>query len=471
MAFNPKPQVWIAGEYVPTSAAGDPTHIGLEGLKIEWGSHERFVDIIPATLTFTILDPTGEWIADKVLSGTDIKVAYTWWDGSKWDNRYMFRGMITAANITPRKLEKEANEDHGYYVDIVATDRIGQLGNTYVSFDASATNERRTLRYRADKINEAAGNTFSGIVTANEPVYGMIPEVYTNSAALTVLDDLYRGAQYARPEYDPHTNRIERGRWETITYWNFAAFCKDEDSGKYMLGMPRHPNVFDDSKRGINLIYTLPAEDVESDGVLTQDVDSSITNISIKYYKSTQGAEKEFYSRIAVNIPNYKGIGNRTWNFETKFYDYDAAPLLALESEAKYNLWRWRLEDVKWTTKRTGGFKTTTHMHMWLQPRSNDMRIFLNGSAHGHLKDYVPIYSLLGNTITYRDDAWHFEPKLAPYGYDTAMLEPITFTRWGTGTTNNPQFSELHESIRLSDMKYTEDTIREPLIEFGNAPV
>ncbi|MGP9788287.1 hypothetical protein ACT3UD_18610, partial [Glutamicibacter sp. 287] len=67
MSFNPTPQIWIAGEYVPTSASGDPTHIALDGLEIEWGSHERFTDIVPAILKLRILDPTGEWIAEKVL--------------------------------------------------------------------------------------------------------------------------------------------------------------------------------------------------------------------------------------------------------------------------------------------------------------------------------------------------------------------------------------------------------------------
>lgn len=359
------------------------------------------------------------------------------------------------------RLEREASEDHGYYINVVATDRIGQLGNAYVSF-ASDTASTSTLAYRANKINEAAGNTFASIVTAPEPVNGMVPEVYTNSAALTVLDDMYRGGQYARPEYDPHTNRIERGRWDSFTYWRFAGFYHDPVSGKYKLGMPRHPQV-EYLGVGIDPTYSLPAEYVESDGVLSQDVDASITQISVKYYKSTVGPDKEYFSRRAVNIPNYKGIGNRTWNFETKFYDYELPPLLALEAEAKYNLWRWRLEDVAWTTKRTGGFDTEAAMHQWLQPRSNDQRVFLHGSAHNHLEDYVPIYSLLGNVIAFRDGVWHFAPKLAPYGYDLIRCEQLTFDKWSTGTSNNPSFSELDESIRLSDMKFTENTILETI--------
>ncbi|WP_141393478.1 hypothetical protein [Glutamicibacter sp. BW80] len=459
MSINPTPQIWIAGEYVPTSASGDPTHIALDGLEIEWGSHERFTDIVPAILKLRILDTTGEWIAEKVLPGTDIKIAYLWSTGNGSTNRYMFRGMITSSDITPRNWRKEASEDHGYFVDIVATDRIGQLGNTFLSF-ASDTTSTSTLAYRANKINEAAGNTFAAIVTPEQPVNGMLKEVYTNSAALTVLDELYRGLN-RRPEYDPHTNRIESQQWGGITYWRFAGFFLDSVSGKYKLGLPRHPQV-EYLGVGLDPLYTLPAEHVESEGALTRSLDSSITQVSVKYHSESL-PDADLYERQAVQIPNYRGIGNRVWNAETKALSRPYGLAFALKREAEDNLWRWRLEDVSWNTKRTGGFDTEASMHMWLQPRSNEQRVFLQGSAHNHLADYIPIYGLFGSTITYRNDSWNFALKLAPYGYELIRCDPLTFDRWGTGTTDNPTFGELHETTRLSDMKFTDSTIMETI--------
>ncbi|PMQ21376.1 hypothetical protein [Glutamicibacter arilaitensis] len=460
MTYNPKPQIWIGGEYVPMSEGIGTSHIALDGLSIDWGNDERFEDIQPSTLTMSIIDPTGDWAGNQVLPGQDLKVAYQWWTGTEWVNRYMFRGMITTANMAPRKWEKEANEDHGYYVSIVATDRVGQLGNVYLNF-AGNTDASRVAQYRANKINEAAGNTFAYIKTSTST---MIHEVYTNSSALTVLDELYRGYVATKPEYDPYTNGIDQGSWVNLRLKNFLGFYKDPNrDNKYVLALPQYPlftqELIVKGREYVRIDSDIPASAIESDGALEHDLSRAITQVSVKYYSDAAGTT-ERYHRGAVSFPGSKGIGQRTWQAETKHIGGGELFASYMVSEARDSLWRWKMGDATLLVDKLGGFRNVEEMHKWLQPRSNMHKIFINGSAHSNMKDYMPVYTQIGGRIEYRNAAWHIGMKLASDGYDLKFLDQVTFDRWG-GSAPNPTIGEMDESIRLVDLKFVDKTITE----------
>lgn len=458
------PRIWIAGEEVPLSSEGAPSHLALDGLQIDWGTTERFSDVVPSTLQFRVLDPSGDWIAGRVLPGVDVKVAYSWDVPGSAGTRNMFQGMITSSNITPRKWEREGQEDWGYVIDITAIDRIGQLGNVFLNF-ASNTAATSTSTYRATKINQAAGNTFAAIET-DTASHEMTHEVYTNSSALTVLDDIYRGAQIwaeGKPEYDPHTNRIAMGTWGVLDAWSFAGFYKDAATGKYGIAPSSGPGG---SFGGGPVVpnWTLPAEFVESSGQLSRNLDASLTQITVKGWTNAIGSEAyEYYERKAVTIPNYRGIGDRSLSTETKFVTRAFTYAFTLATDAEHCRWRWNIEDVEWDVNRFGGFTNVEAMHQWLQPRTNKQRVFLAGTAHAHLADYYPLYEALGGTITYRDDGWHIAPKLAPWSYDLDRCEPLRFEQWGSTNATNPTLGEIDQTVRLSDMQYTDRPVTETI--------
>ena len=463
MSFNPTPQIWIGGVYVPLADSEGNSHIALDGLSIDWGNDERFVDTAPATLTLRILDKTGSWAGNQVLPGQDIKVAYLWKSGATTTNRYMFRGMITTANMTPRQWEKESDEDKGYYVSITATDRIGQLGNVYLNFAAN-TDTTRKGQYRANKINEAAGNTFAYINCHNQ---NMVHEVFTNSSALTVLNELYTGWVSSKPEYDPRTNGIEIGYWNNTRMKNFLGFYQDPKRGnKYVLALPAYPLFTQElvvaGREKVKATTDIPARFMESDGALEHDLSRAITQISVKYYQyadTEQTGSEQFY-RENVTFPGSKGIGQRTWQAETKLIGYGSSYSDDLAAEARDSLWRWKAGDSTLLVDKLGGFRTEDEMHKWLQPRSNNHKIFINGSGHSTIEGYMPVYTVIGGRLTYTNGGWAIGTKLASDGYEMSFLDPVTFARWG-GSAPNPTIGEMDDSITLVDLKFVDKTITE----------
>lgn len=107
-----------------------------------------------------------------------------------------------------------------------------------------------------------------------------------------------------------------------------------------------------------------------------------------------------------------------------------------------------------------GGITNEADMHQWLQPRSNSQKVYLAGSAHSTIRDYMPVYTLIGDSIRYENEGWSVAPKLVADDYALDHLLQITIEDRG-GANPNPSFSEIDESVHLIDLKFTDKTFTE----------
>lgn len=176
------PFIEINGAVVPASLDQYQDEVlALSGLSMDWGFDDYFSETQPTTLRFSLLDPTGEWAISRTLTGAEVRIGYRWGTGGS-DWRYIFRGMITDAAMSPRNLGREKDARHGYVIDLNCIDRVGQLGNVLFSYSISGSNIGTVALVNA--IKAAAGNLLADI-TLNSNL--LKREELVNVSALDVL--------------------------------------------------------------------------------------------------------------------------------------------------------------------------------------------------------------------------------------------------------------------------------------------
>lgn len=427
------PFIEINGTEVPASLdAYQDEILALSGLSMDWGFDDYFSETEPTTLRFSLLDPTGEWAINRTLTGAEVRIGYRWGSGGS-DWRYIFRGMITDAVMSPRSLGQEKNGRNGYIIDLNCIDRVGQLGNVLFNYSISGSNIGTIALVNA--IKAAAGSLLDNI-TLNSNL--LKREELTNASALTVLQTLYSGIGQ-KLCYDPHTNTIEgRSAWATKTQ-GFATLYKSENGLAKVKKAASMYNMYPHTWIDGGLL--------ESGGQLSKDLSKAITDVSVVGYDVN---DVEHTQTRTVNLPDASGIGKRTAALTTTTYAYSSTIADIVKNVAEYTYGKWTIEDPVWDVNRSGGFISTAAAQYWLTPVYNYGEVYLAGSALAQMPDFYPLYRLAGGQITYAD-GWKLALHLLPDGYDLNFRIPVTFDLIETENTTPLTLADFDESVRLSD--------------------
>lgn len=427
------PFIEINGAVVPASLDQYQDEVlALSGLSMDWGFDDYFSETQPTTLRFSLLDPTGEWAINRTLTGAEVRIGYRWGTGGS-DWRYIFRGMITDAAMSPRNLGREKDARHGYVIDLNCIDRVGQLGNVLLSYSISGSNIGTIALVNA--IKAAAGSLLADI-TLNSNL--LKRDELVNVSALDVLQTLYSGIGQ-KLCYDPHTNTISgRTAW-AVKSQIFMTLYKAEN-GLAKVKKPAslynlHPHTWIDA--GV----------LESGGQLSKDLSKAITNVSVVGYDVN---DIEHTQTRTVSLPDASGIGKRTAALTTTTYAYSSTLADIVKNVAEYTYGKWTIDDPVWDVERSGGFISTAAAQYWLTPMYNYGEVYLAGSALAQMPNFVPLYRLAGGRISY-DDGWQIALHLLPDGYDLAYRLPVTFDQIETENTTPLTLAGFDESVRLAD--------------------
>ncbi|WP_186760474.1 hypothetical protein [Arthrobacter alpinus] len=424
--IKPKPFILIDGVEIPAGLdfTRDFASVVASGFAIQWGRSDYMDQPQAGSMSVTLYDKSGLWSTSKEIIGLPI-TAGMWWDAKQ---KTLFRGRITDATLTV----VEGSDPRIFALSLSCTDKIGELGQTYVS-DVRWPAENYSNR--AARIMAAGGNKIvAGIAGGG----GQVVEVLEieNSSLLELTQMLIESAG-DRMAYDPETNRIETLGRLKLTGQNLIRIQLD-DSGLYGVGL----NPAEGPTVGANTLTT--------PGGLSRSISSGITEVRVMHTRTDTGSAKTYNvtSSKLTGLSEEK-LGRRVLTVQTQMYDLIYQNVVSQHEWIDYLLdlyvsickeegQQWVHPPVTWDSRYSDGFRSEAEMFTVLRCTEVRLPVHFQNSIYNSVVSHVPVYRIIGGTTEYiggPKGGWVSTINPGPV-YVSTTGTPVTWSTVNTSSSN-----------------------------------
>lgn len=395
MTVQPVPTVTLGGALVAAGRAPDGTWpaapIALDGLSVKWGRSKALDQPTPATAEVRLFDPTGVWLAGQPrLIGTRLDLS--WAAGAT--SRTMFTGRITAAEVEPHVVMLDNTRTEGALITLSASSILTDLGNRYppeTSWPAETLAARRTRI-----INLCAGPVTSITTRATwdaAPLAALDP---SKTSALDHLKTLYDNCGADRYTYDPTTRGVSfLARRSFPTAASVAHLQRDSTrSGVYITA----PGGQLDGGR------------IAATGPASRGIDSAITRVVLTYTVGTGTAQVTVpLSGVDESVAGVRAASVTTGHTDASQATAAANDLAALAGGEATG---WTVAALRWNTAGRGFDDIGQALRLIGGAETADV-VFLARAWLSAL-GILPVFGIMGGTITYTGTAWTVQWTNAP---------------------------------------------------------
>lgn len=384
---------------------------------LDWGRKDPWTQPEPATLRFTVFDPSRWWI-DKVKHRNAVGIGCTLTvpipNGINRPDMpsgvlTMFQGFVSNVRVTEHRARTTTGTVDGHLVEITAADRTSMLGNIMFSHEDWGAERMidRAVRIR----NRAAG------VGIREFYYdaaykeaAVTPTEVRDETALSLLQELYKsfGHQWT---YSPNRNVVIR-----IPEHKFAAspvFCANAETHEVIVRMP---DIADSTGEEL-AIDRAPHAGTGVDGAVTSaevelDSDSieGITAVDMKW-RNVHDNYRTIITRVFLTGSVEP---RRTLTFDSWFADgVHVDPIISRTADKAF----WSQAgphhpEIHLDTRLTGGFASVTQGIALLSATEARGYIYVNGSPWFEALGTLPVGAPCGGRITYHRGRWRVSTRL-----------------------------------------------------------
>lgn len=431
--IKPIPIIIIDGVEIAAGldASGDFQSVVASGFAIQWGRSDYMDQPQAGSMSVTLYDKSGLWSTSKEIIGLSISA------GMRWDAKVktIFRGRITDATLTV----VEGSDPRIFALSLSCTDKIGELGQTYIS------DVKWPAEYYADRaarIMAAGGNK---IVAGIGGGLGQVLEaVEIENASLLELTQRLIEAAGDRMAYDPETNRIEILGRMTLTGQNLIRIQLDSDN-LYGVGL----NPAEGPSIGANTLTT--------NGGLSRSISSGITEVRVIHTRTDIDTARTYSvtSSKLTGLSEAK-LGRRVLTVETQLYDLIYQNVVSQHewidwllglyvSICKEEGQQWVHPPVTWDSRYNDGFRSEAEMFTVLRSTEQRIPVHFQNSVYNAVVSHVPVYRIIGGTTEFiggPKGGWVSTINPGPV-YVSTKGTPVTWKTVNTSTSNTIGWKDL----------------------------
>ncbi|WP_218711556.1 hypothetical protein [Arthrobacter sp. BF1] len=446
--INPIPYIKINGTTIPAglNADGDFTSVVASGFTLQWGRSDYLDQPQAGSLSVTLYDKSGTWATSQDLIGLSVEAGMTY----SGKTRIIFRGRIMDAELS----YVQTNEQPIFALALNCSDKIGELGQTYI---ADTPFGRESYSDRRDRLMSLGANKIiAGIGGGLNPWLSEMDS--GDSSILSHIERLFESVG-DRMSYDPTTNRLEAmGRLEMSGKVLRLAL---NDTGMYGVEL----NLDEGSSPRSNL----PAYGLTAQGGLRRSISSGITEVRIGYkthgndyigeaeavYVKSTGLNETTLGRRVLKVDSGIGVsrfanGNMI-NFGDVTYLADQYVEMA-QSEAR----QWIHPPVTWDSRLNGGFRTEAELFALLRCFEVRAPVYFQNSIYNSINTQTPVYRIIGGTVEFvggPEGGWISTVNLGPIKVNTTDA-PVTWATINTSTTETVTWELLDNSVTAAALAH-----------------
>jgi hypothetical protein len=438
----PVPALTIGGALVAAGPNPDgtwPALMALAGAQVKWGRDQVLNQPKAGTATVAVFDPSGVWAAGQDLIGQPVTLSWTWAGTS----RVYFRGRIAAVDLDRHTARRpDGNLAHGARVTLSCTSLLTDLGNrTVPQWFAEPLSARR------DHIAALCAGPVSTVATAASwdaaQLFATDPGKTTALAALGALFDACGATRYT---WNPDTRAVT-------------------GVGRRSYPTPGSLTYLARSAARVGVFITSPDGWIDGDGVIYtggagKDMGSRLTRAQVTYSALNAAGTAREAATVTVQVPGADEtvVGERAIAVTTAFMDsgWATSCATALAALAAGEASGWRLDPMRWETRRTGGgFETLAQATLLLAGYETPAAVFLSGTWLPDL-GIRPVFGVMGGTITYTDAAWTVEWNPAPIGVTGPPPPAVTWDDLDPSLVwdDAPNPNAFHDSVTYEDLAF-----------------
>lgn len=475
--FQPVPVVTIGGDRISSGRLGEdpgtpwPDQVVVDGFSVTWGRDRVMDQPELASATVTLFDTTNTWHKDRQRIGKLVTIGYTGTipgAGGGDVSSVFFRGRVQKVQAVRKTVRIDGAMVTGTLVTMPLVSVLNDLANiTPTGAWPEESMEARRARLEALAIDVIPGgvsirdawktpSAAPVAVDAQKSVWDHLLALYDSCGADRYA--YYPSDQTLRfmPRRDYFNLRGLAGLW-----WNQAT--EDTLPGRAAQGVYARSFQVTPTGGTAGTPHYLDGQAVEADpgDGIEQGPEHRVSRISMT---NPDGTTADFTSRTTVHmIPdvNERTEGTRqvavdsvlTWNSWADLAADDVRQLARNEGR------EWRLPELTWDTKRSGGFETFEQAVFYLWGAETASNVFIQRtwlSGYG----IRPIFGVMGGRIRYQRRRWIVGITLAPV-VTTLPQHAITWEEIDDGSGgyeiqwwDTPRGNSLHESLTYEDLRY-----------------
>lgn len=465
-AFNPVPVVAIGGVDVASGTIGGVTLPGLmvvDGVSITWGRSDIYDQPDPATGQLVLFDPSGVWAVGADRRGQAVTLSYQGTAAGLPIRKVYFRGRVgSPIRFEPKTVQVAGKKIRGALVYIPLISVLVDYANRAVVADwpEEFVGDRRA---RLNTLWSGSGITITTRPYWDQPkiapvatkdqgsLYQAVVDLFDSTGAdrLTYLPDSQSLTYIPRRDY-PNTRGHGALWWDAVSSGTARA-----GKGVYVRATGGEP------ANGTYAVYSyLDAGYLEDSDRGSLTTPEKITRVVVAHPTNSQaGFPQQVITQLVTGTS--EGIdAMRELRHESQItYDNfattaasDLAYMVAREGSA------WKLGNLHWSTRRTGGFEDSAQAALLLAGGEVQDLFFLQGSDLPRLFGMTPVYGVMGQTIAYSRGGWDIDLQLSPLALG-ALHHAISWSEIDDGSAayevqwwddDNPR--GMHESLTYEDL-------------------
>lgn len=453
--LDPKPYITLNGAELDLSLSeGAP--VVLEGLRITWGRSNPLEGVDPATLSLKIWDRDGSWIRGQALLGLEIIVGVRFVDSQGIARDFKnFRGRVTYSYVDSYTRETATGTDYGYMINVEASDKLTEVANRFMAQQSWPNEYYGARRDRFQAALSGVVNGIGGAYVSTQLLFS--PKYFSDQVSVLDLITEHLAAGVEWVNYDPDTNRIEAtGR---VSYeggdaqWTGLRFAQvDDGSGKYGL----ETDVSDFYAPFPRNHYNVDAGSLTEKSGIKRTIESSITEIRYEHSTNDIGTKATYV--LGTGLPQ-SIYGVRSYNITTSnrnnvdiFADNYRKAAVAMQT--------WQPPEVEWDTRRPDrGFQHFVQVRGFISGRAWPDPFFLSRNEYNSFPSRVPIYRVIGGTMTYSKNAagvsgWVVTPQFGPVEFPGSFT-PLKWNTINPSTSPVIKWSDLDATATWNDINLT----------------
>lgn len=455
--FLPVPVVTIAGVDV-ASGPGSGGLMVVDGLSMTWGRDDLFEQPTPATARLVLFDPTATWATSVDRRGHAVTLSWAGdVPGAGPVRVVFFRGRLGTPTVSRKKVRINGETIKGALVELPLTSVVLDLANQKPTVDWPD----ETVAARRDRLAALSAATLPGGIEIRD--YWLAPHMAPVAAKdqrdlLGHIMDLYDSTGVDRGTFRPDLQKF--------TYTPRRDYGADNRGNGRLFKDPVGADRYGQGAyvRGIGNTVTMPYLDAQAlshDGNIVMA--PKITRVEHRHPSGSTSAYAITTYVLPVPGANELRDGVRAVRLDSQL-SWDNYAQTAAEDLVEMSRWEaraWQLQDLTFSTRRTGGFSDVELATLLLNGWEDYTRLIFIERSEFTALGVIPVFGLMGGTIAFREGHWDLLLKTTSIR-SGLYRHAITFEEIDDGTAGNEvqwwdddHPNGMHESLTFEDLGFT----------------
>lgn len=453
MLANPQPYI-VIGYPGGTRLACDADSLATEpvaadDVSVSWGRDEYLSHSEPATMTFAVLDRTGQYagkVSRNELIGVQVQLLAEI-PAQGWLRR-IFWGRITSAKARPDVPDPYSTDPREtvWRIDITASDKTADVAQAIHGPgwwpEETAVNRAVRLRNMLTAANVGVGQLYFYPQHQSSIMYAL--EV-NDRDGLSLLKDFYMsmGDTYSYLCHENNVRYVHRRNYAVT-----ARLYRDADG---VVRMRASDYTFDgQTYRGVGIEA---CEVTTSSDVTEVSPQSAITRVEMTWKVTTANGDPEHVTVVVADEIPETARGRRTLTVTSWLGDGLQVDPVCLEllNRGRYEGSMPRHPEIIVDTGVSGGFHSLAEAESLLMGGETQGVVYVSGSRYTRWSWISPFYGMIGGTIQYVEGRWLIACKLVSFG--PGRDGGGTQVRWNT-IAQSLTWGELSDSFTFYDAAF-----------------